>query len=112
MLTWYLLLLLYLLKIKPAVEGTLSVLRAALKHKVKRVVVTSSGLTVVMNKPENSKAKYNEEDWSDLDALMPYEKRKWLAEKNAWDFIQNLPAGEDLELVVCISGLVQGPALI
>ena len=43
---------------------------------------------------------------------MPYEKSKWLAEKGAWDFIQNLSTGEDLELVVCIPGLVQGPALI
>lgn len=39
--------------IKPAVEGTLAVLTAALKHKVKRVVLTSSGLTVFMRKPEN-----------------------------------------------------------
>jgi nucleoside-diphosphate-sugar epimerase len=98
--------------IKPAVEGTLSVLRGALKHKVKRVVVTSSGLTVGMKKPENAKPKYNEDDWSDLEALMPYEKSKWLAEKAAWDFVQNLPAGSNLELVVCIPGLVQGPALI
>ena len=39
--------------IKPAVEGTLAVLRAAHKHKVKRVVVTSSGLTITIRKPEN-----------------------------------------------------------
>jgi dihydroflavonol-4-reductase len=38
------------LLIKPAVEGTLSVLRAASKHKVKRVVLTSSGLTVFLKK--------------------------------------------------------------
>lgn len=43
---------------------------------------------------------------------MPYEKSKWLAEKAAWDFLKNLPAGSELELVVCIPGLVQGPALI
>jgi nucleoside-diphosphate-sugar epimerase len=39
--------------IKPAVEGTLAVLRAAHKHKVKRVVITSSGLTITIRKPEN-----------------------------------------------------------
>ena len=32
--------------IRPAVEGTLAVLRAAQKHKVKRVVITSSGLSI------------------------------------------------------------------
>ena len=39
--------------ITPAVEGTLAVMRAALKHKVKRVVVTSSGLTVTLHKEED-----------------------------------------------------------
>ena len=34
--------------IRPAVEGTLSVMRAAHKHKVKRVVFTSSLSAVVM----------------------------------------------------------------
>ncbi len=36
--------------IKPAVEGTLAVLRAAQKNKVKRVVITSSGLTCNLKK--------------------------------------------------------------
>lgn len=72
--------------IRPAVEGTTSVLEAALKHGVNRVVVTSSGLTVCMRKTENRKDKYTEEDWSDLEALEPYEKGKFLAEKAAWDF--------------------------
>lgn len=51
--------------VKPAVEGTLAVMRAAHKHKVKRVVVTSSCLTIFLKKPENVKAKYTEEDWSE-----------------------------------------------
>ena len=33
--------------IKPAVEGTLAVMRAAHKHKVKRVVITSSEVAVI-----------------------------------------------------------------
>jgi dihydroflavonol-4-reductase len=73
--------------IKPAVEGTLSVLRAASKHKVKRVVFTSSGLSVIVRRPENRKTMYTEEDWADIDMLGPYEKSKTLAEKAAWDFI-------------------------
>ena len=39
--------------IKPAVVGTLAVLKAAQKHKVKRVVITSSGLTCNLKKPQN-----------------------------------------------------------
>ena len=98
--------------IKPAVEGTLAVLRAAHKHKVKRVVWTSSGLTISMRRPENQKPLYNESDWSDVDILAPYEKSKTLAEQAAWKFIQELPEGEKVELVTIIPGLVQGPALI
>ena len=90
----------------------MAVLRAAHKHKVKRVVLTSSGLTVAMRKPENQKALYNESDWSDLEILAPYEKSKTLAEQAAWKFVEELPEGEKIELVTIIAGLVQGPALI
>jgi nucleoside-diphosphate-sugar epimerase len=77
--------------IKPAVEGTLAVLRAAHKHKVKRVVFTSSGLTIYLRKHENRKKVYTEEDWSDFESLLPYEKSKILAEKAAWDYWGSLP---------------------
>jgi dihydroflavonol-4-reductase len=98
--------------VKPAVEGTLAVMRAAHKHKVKRVVITSSGLTVMLRKPENAKAVYNEDDWSDEDVLQNYEKSKYLAERGAWDFWNSLPEGERFEFSVVIPGLVQGPTLI
>ncbi len=39
--------------IRPAVEGTLAVLKAAHKHKVKRVVVTSSLSSIVMKNELN-----------------------------------------------------------
>jgi len=73
------------------------------------VVITSSGLTVYLKR--EAKAVLNEEDWSDPEALMPYEKSKYLAERAAWDFVNGLPADQKFELVVCIPGLVQGPAL-
>jgi nucleoside-diphosphate-sugar epimerase len=31
---------------------------------------------------------YTEDDWTDIDTAMPYEKSKTLAEKAAWDFVQ------------------------
>ena len=98
--------------IKPAVEGTLAVMRAAHKHGVKRVVITSSGLTMTLHKPEDQKEIYTEDDWSDLSVCGPYEKSKTLAEKAAWDYVGALPADEKFELVVIIPGLIQGPALI
>ena len=85
---------------------------AAHKHRVKRVVITSSGLTVTIRKKENQKPIYNEDDWSDLEILQPYEKSKLLAEKAAWDFVNSLPETEKFELVVVIPSLVQGPTLI
>lgn len=72
-------------------DGTLSVMRAAQKHKVKRVVITSSIVTIYVRKPENAKEIYDEDDWSDFDALQAYEKSKYLAEKAAWDFLEKLP---------------------
>lgn len=98
--------------IKPAVEGTLSVLRAAHKHKVKRVVITSSGLTVYTRKPENQKELYNEEDWSDIEVCGPYEKSKIMAERAAWDFLNSLPEAERFELTVIIPTLILGPPLV
>jgi nucleoside-diphosphate-sugar epimerase len=38
--------------IKPAVEGTLAVMRGALKHKVKRVVITSSCASIFYKKQQ------------------------------------------------------------
>ncbi len=77
--------------IKPAVEGTMAVMRAAHQHKVKRVVITSSVASIMMKTNLNVKESYNEDDWSDLDACKAYEKSKTLAERAAWDFLHALP---------------------
>ena len=73
--------------IRPAVDGTLAVMRAAHKYKVKRVVVTSSVASIMVQLPINAKASYNEDNWSDLQACKAYDKSKTLAEKAAWDFL-------------------------
>lgn len=72
--------------IKPAVEGTLAVLRAAHKHRVKRVVITSSVVAIQCRIPENSMERYDESSWSDLECCDAYNKSKTLAEKAAWEF--------------------------
>ena len=51
--------------IKPALEGTLNVLKAAQQAGVKRVVVTSSGLTI-FGSTFDQKEVYTEEDWAEV----------------------------------------------
>ena len=72
--------------IKPAVEGTLAVLRAAHKYRVKRVVVTSSCAAIMQPEEQKMKELYSEEDWSDEIAQSAYGKSKTLAERAAWNF--------------------------
>jgi len=98
--------------IKPAVEGTLAVMRAAHKHKVKRVVITSSVAAILMHTHAGKKDSYNEADWSELEACQPYEKSKTLAEKAAWDFLEALPSDEKFELVTINPSLILGPSLV
>jgi len=98
--------------IRPAVEGTLAVLRAAQKHKVKRVVVTSSISAVVMKKDENIKEIYDESDWSEVEVCPAYDKSKTLAEKAAWDYLFSLPEEDRFELVCLNPGFILGPSLV
>lgn len=98
--------------IKPAVEGTLAILRAAHKFRVKRVVFTSSLSAVVMKNQENLKDVYDERDWSDLEACSAYDKSKTLAEKAAWDYLYSLPEEERFEFVSINPVFILGPALV
>jgi len=49
--------------IRPAVDGTLSAMKGALKHKAKRVVVTSSVASVSTG--NLSKLNFDASDWTD-----------------------------------------------
>lgn len=104
--------------IKPAVQGTLSVMKAvaATKGKIKRVVLTSSFASIgygyeKQKSSEKSKLgyKFSEADWSDIDHCSGYIKSKVLAEKAAWDYLATLPAEEKFELTAINPTLVQGP---
>ena len=52
--------------IKPAVEGTLAVMKAAQKYKVKKVVITSSVSAVGDGLPDDH-LTYTEEDWTNIE---------------------------------------------
>lgn len=94
----------------PAREGTLRVLRAAREAEARRVVLTSSFAAVGYSpKPMRN---YTEEDWTNPDTpgLPPYPRSKTIAERAAWDFIEQHPGGT--ELVVLNPTFIIGPTLV
>lgn len=96
--------------IRPAVEGTLRVLRAAARAgTVERVVLTSSIAAVAYGHESANGRVLTEDDWSNPDACQPYQKSKTLAERAAWDFVASLPESERFELAVINPGFVAGP---
>ena len=96
--------------VKPAVEGTLNVLRAAhAAGTVKRVVVTSSMAAVFGAETGANGVTYNEDDFPDASEkhMEPYVKSKSKAEKAAWDFAKTA----NFELAVVNPGFIVGPVL-
>ena len=103
--------------INPAVNGTLAVLKACRKHKVKRVVVTSSVASVCDTHPDDEPDDdiYNESHWSDPDrpdGMSAYAKSKVMAERAAWEYLEGLPEDEKFEMTVINPCFVVGPTMI
>lgn len=96
--------------IRPAVDGTLRVLRAARGAGVRRVVLTSSFAAIGYGHGHRD-TPYTEQDWTDVagPAVQPYMKSKTLAERAAWDFIAR--EGNGIELAVVNPVGIFGPAL-
>ena len=96
--------------IKPAVDGTLAIMKAARKNKAKKVVITSS-IAAVAGEYVTSDKVFTEEDWTDItkEGLFTYMKSKTLAEKAAWDFVAELPDDEKIPLVTINPAIVLGP---
>lgn len=91
--------------IRPAVQGTLRVLKAAADAgTVRRVVMTSSMDAVMQGHPRRAQP-WSASDWTNTEHCLPYPKSKTLAERAAWDFV----AGTSLELVTINPGAVLGP---
>ncbi len=98
--------------IKPAVEGTLSVLRACRDvGGVRRVVVTSSQIAVA-NYTMDSRL-YTDSDWADPKATpKAYNRSKILSEKAAWDFMSSLPGEHcSFDLVSIVASAAVGPLI-
>jgi dihydroflavonol-4-reductase len=95
----------------PAREGTLRVLKVAVSANVNRVVVTSSLAAVSSGHIDYGAKVFNEEDWSNTDGnINVYAKSKTLAERAAWDFVNNLD-DKSIELSTINPGYVFGPIL-
>jgi nucleoside-diphosphate-sugar epimerase len=96
--------------IVPARDGTLRVLRASLDAGVERVVVTSS-VAAITGGDKPASGPLTEQNWSDPDnpRLSPYACSKTVAERAAWDFMQERGATEKLATVN--PGAIVGPVL-
>lgn len=99
--------------IVPAREGTLRALKAArAAGSVKRVVVTSSYAAIGYGHSDKSKT-YDEKDWTDLKNpaanVSAYAKSKTIAERAAWEFIEQ--NGNTMELATINPVAVLGPLL-
>lgn len=96
--------------IRPAVEGTVRVLRAAARAGVERVVFTSSMSAVLSGVPRDH--VFTAEDWSDPHAqgVGAYERSKTLAERAAWEFMRS-EAARGMQLAVVNPGAVLGPMI-
>lgn len=94
--------------IRPALEGTVRILRAANKSGVKRVVMTSNFGAVGFSKQSGLTT---EADWTDENqvGLSIYEKSKLLAEKAAWKYVEQPEV--NLEFVTVNPVAIFGPSL-
>ena len=96
--------------VRPAVEGTLRVLRAARAAGARRFVQTSSLVAVMYGHPRERVAPYTEADWTVVDdpTVSAYGRSKTLAERAARDDVAR-EGGPHYSSVN--PGLVLGPAL-
>mmetsp|Transcript_23351 Transcript_23351/g.22977 ORF Transcript_23351/g.22977 Transcript_23351/m.22977 type:complete len:178 (+) Transcript_23351:214-747(+) len=97
---------------KPAVEGTLAILRACQKHKVKRIVITSSVASMMYNPNHQTGRLITEEDWSVPSAGRFYDQSKTAAELAVWNFMKDLPEEEKFEVVSLHPSGLTGPNMI
>jgi nucleoside-diphosphate-sugar epimerase len=98
--------------VKPAVEGTTRVMRAARDAGVKRVVLTSSFAAIGYGQ-RPQKEPFSEKNWTNLkgNGVLPYVKSKTVAEHEAWNFMGRERGGLELTVVnpVGVFGPVLGP---
>jgi len=95
--------------VAPARDGTLRVLRAAVKAGAKRVVMTSAAAAA--RPPLSQNVVSDETCWADPDdpQFDAYRRSKILAERAAWDFMR--AEGRSTTFATVLPGAVFGPVL-
>ncbi|MCW9705557.1 SDR family oxidoreductase [Fodinibius salsisoli] len=97
----------------PAKNGALNVLKAAADHNVKRVVLTSSIGSIVYGRTNGNRGgMYSESDWTNIqntEDTTPYFRSKTIAEKAAWQFMEQ--DRSEMELATVCPGAILGPVL-
>ncbi|WP_344509652.1 NAD-dependent epimerase/dehydratase family protein [Dactylosporangium maewongense] len=91
--------------VRPAVDGTVRVLRAAAASGTVRRVVLTSSIDAIRHDHGTAGQVFTEEDWPDASGAGAYPKSKVLAERAAWAIARE----HGLELVAVNPGLVLGP---
>lgn len=109
--------------IRPAVSGTVGILKSTLKYgaSVKRVVVTSSTAAVLQADP--NPRVFSEENWNEVSPrevetkgreaaqIDKYRTSKIFAERAAWEFVEKNKGEIKFDLVVMNPPFVFGPVL-
>ncbi len=94
--------------IEPALKGTIRALNAAKSCKIKKVVLTSSMASIAYG---HNKEICTNSDWTDITKYAgAYIKSKTIAEKAAWEFIDN-QSDKSFSLTTIHPGMVFGPLL-
>jgi nucleoside-diphosphate-sugar epimerase len=102
--------------VEPALQGTLNMLESCAKARPKRIVLTSSIVSILVSPKNVPGAVIDESFWSEPDIIRAklgpepgaYTLGKKLAEKEAWDFVNK----HDLNMVVMNPVYVVGPSLL
>lgn len=97
--------------IRPAVDGTMRVLKAAIAAGAARFVQTSSSVAILYGHPKDRSEAFTESDWSNLDGpgISAYAKSKTLAERAARSYVAETKP--DLHFSTINPGFVLGPLL-
>ena len=94
--------------IEPALRGTLRALNSAKNSNIKKVVLTSSMASIAYG---HNKEICTNSDWTDITKYAgAYIKSKTIAEKAAWEFIDN-QSDKSFSLTTIHPGMVFGPLL-
>jgi len=97
--------------LRPAIDGTLRVLKQAIAAQVQRFVHTSSVAAIIGGHPKKRKQPFTEDDWTQVNTkgVGSYTRSKTLAERAARDFIAT--SGTKMHYSTINPGFVLGPLL-